>query len=108
MWRESKVRQCMYELTIDECMDLMQHGQVVQIVAPTVSNFAYHIARLGEAWKFRRTFERGSALVKAQDAWCLKAQAAASTGKLSLLEGQDFPSEIELDVIVGMRYMWNY
>jgi hypothetical protein len=44
--------------------------------------------------------------MKAQDAWCLKAQATASTGKLSLLEGQDFPSEIELDVIVGMRYMW--
>jgi hypothetical protein len=39
--------------------------------------------------------------MKAQDNWCLKAQAAASTGKLSLLEGQDFPSELELDVIVG-------
>jgi hypothetical protein len=39
--------------------------------------------------------------LKAQDNWCLKAQAAASTGKLSFLEGQDFPSELELDVIVG-------
>jgi hypothetical protein len=64
----------------------------------TVANY---IARLGEAWRFRRTFERARALMKKQDAWCLQAQAAASTGKLSILEGQDFPSEIELDVIVG-------
>jgi hypothetical protein len=39
--------------------------------------------------------------MKAQDAWCLKAQAAASTGQLSLLEGESFPSSLELDVIVG-------
>ena len=45
--------------------------------------------------------------MKAQDAWCLKAQAAASTEKLALLEGQDFPSEIELDVIVGMQHKRN-
>ena len=56
-----------------------------------------------EAWRFRRTFERGRALMNAQDAWCLKAQAAAATGKLSILEGEDFPSEIELDVIVGIH-----
>lgn len=61
------------------------------------------LARLGEAWRFRRTFERGRALMNAQDAWCLKAQAAAATGKLSILEGEDFPSEIELDVIVGIH-----
>jgi hypothetical protein len=61
------------------------------------------VARLGEAWRFRRTFERGQALMNAQDAWCLKAQAAAATGKLSFLEGEDFPSEIELDVIVGIQ-----
>jgi len=39
--------------------------------------------------------------MKAQDAWCLKAQAAASTGHLSLLEGKEFPSSLELDIIVG-------
>jgi hypothetical protein len=43
--------------------------------------------------------------MKAQDAWCLKAQAAASTGTLSLLKGEEFPSDIELDVIVGMILM---
>lgn len=59
------------------------------------------LARLGEAWRFRRTFERGQALMKAQDEWCLRARAAAATGKLSLLESRDFPSEIELDIIVG-------
>ena len=56
---------------------------------------------MGEAWRFRSTFERARDLIKAQDAWCLKAQAAASTGHLSLLEGKEFPSSLELDVIVG-------
>lgn len=56
---------------------------------------------MGEAWRFRRTFERARDLRKAQDAWCLKAQAAASTGQLSLLAGEEFPSSLELDVIVG-------
>jgi len=39
--------------------------------------------------------------MKAQDEWCLRARAAAATGELSLLESRDFPSEIELDIIVG-------
>ena len=60
-----------------------------------------NVARLGEAWRFRQTFERARALMKAQDNWCLKAQAAASTGKLSIMQEEDFPSELELDVIVG-------
>ena len=71
---------------------------------PTVNYYitlSDSVARLGEAWRFRQTFERAQALLTAQDNWCLKAQAAASTGKLSILEGQDFPSELELDVIVG-------
>jgi hypothetical protein len=68
--------------------------------SPLISSILM-IARLGEAWRFRQTFERGRALMKAQDSWCLKAHASASTGKLSLLEGQEFPSAIELDVIVG-------
>jgi hypothetical protein len=42
--------------------------------------------------------------MSAQDDWCLKAQAAAATGKVSLLGGQEFPSEIELDAIVGMQW----
>jgi hypothetical protein len=57
---------------------------------------------MGEAWRFRQTFERARALMRAQDNWCLKAQAAASTGKLSLLKAEEFPSEIELDAVVGM------
>ena len=57
---------------------------------------------MGEAWRFRQTFERGRALLKAQDAWCLRAQAAASSGKLSIMKGEEFPTVIELDVIVGM------
>ena len=41
--------------------------------------------------------------MKAQDNWCLKAQAAASRGKLSsLMQEEYFPSELELDVIVGI------
>jgi hypothetical protein len=40
--------------------------------------------------------------LKAQDAWCLKAHAAASSGKLSIMKGEEFPSGIELDAIVGM------
>jgi hypothetical protein len=41
--------------------------------------------------------------MKKQDNWCLTAQAAASTGRLSLLEGRElYPSELELDVIVGI------
>lgn len=39
--------------------------------------------------------------MEAQDAWCLKAQAAVSTKKFSIIEGEGFPSQIELDVIVG-------
>ena len=77
-------------------------GLVDRIVLRLWWVIAYGIARLGEAWRFRQTFERGRALMEEQDAWCLKAQAAASTGKLSILEGQNFPSEIELDVIVGI------
>ena len=77
-------------------------GPVDRIVLHLFSIIAHDLARLGEAWRFRQTFERGRALMEEQDAWCLKARAAASTGKLSILEGQDFPSEIELDVIVGM------
>jgi len=42
--------------------------------------------------------------MKAQDNWCLKAQAAASRGKLSTMQDEDFPSELELDVIVGTTY----
>ena len=61
---------------------------------------------MGEAWRFRQTFERARALMRAQDNWCLKAQAAASTGKLSLLEEEVFPSEIELDVVVGTSRRW--
>ena len=45
--------------------------------------------------------------MNAQDAWCFKAKAAASTGDLSLLESEDFPSDIELDVIVGMLRVMN-
>jgi hypothetical protein len=59
-------------------------------------------ARLGEAWRFRQTFESAQTLMKAQDEWCLKAEAAAATGKLSLLKDERFPSDLELDVIVGM------
>jgi hypothetical protein len=81
-------------------MDRLLNGLAVLIVYSLYFQ-PYVLARLGEAWRFRRTFERAQALMKAQDNWCLKAQAAASTGKLSLLEGQDFPSELELDVIVG-------
>ena len=40
--------------------------------------------------------------MKAQDNWCLKAQVAASRGKLSIMEEEEFPSELELDVIVGI------
>jgi hypothetical protein len=57
---------------------------------------------MGEAWKFRQTFDRARALVKAQDEWCIKAAAAASTGNLAILQGQEFPSALELDVIVGV------
>jgi hypothetical protein len=81
---------------------MLSIGLVDRIVLHFCSIFAHDLARLGEAWKFRQTFERGRALMEEQDIWCLKAQAAASTGKLSILEGRDFPSEIELDVIVGM------
>ncbi len=74
-------------------------GLVDQIVMCLRWISANDVARLGE---FQQMFERGQALMEEQDAWCLKAQVAVSTGKLSILEGQDFPSEIELDVIVGM------
>jgi hypothetical protein len=56
---------------------------------------------MGEAWQFRRTFERAQRLLKAQDEWCVKAEAAAISGRLSLLKDEKFPSELELDVIVG-------
>ena len=81
-------------------MEMQSTGQAVQIVKLAFSP-SDSAARLGEAWKFRQTFERARALMKAQDNWCLKAQAAASTGKLSIMQGEDFPSELELDVIVG-------
>lgn len=87
-------------------MEPMPSGPVAPIVCLSRSE-AHYTARLGEAWRFRRTFERGRALMNAQDAWCLKAQAAASTGRLSLLEGEEFPSDIELDVIVGTIFMRN-
>ena len=77
-------------------------GPVDQIVLCVRWISANGVARLGEAWRFRQIFERGRALMEEQDAWCLKAQVAASTGKFSILEGQNFPSKIELDVIVGM------
>jgi hypothetical protein len=105
MWRKPQVRSFISPeiIAIDVSMADLLNGQVDQIVNRTsVLKNTECVARLGEAWRFRRTFERGRALMNSQDAWCLKAQAAAATGKLSLLEGQDFPSEIELDVIVGI------
>jgi len=41
--------------------------------------------------------------MRSQDEWCLRAEAAAATGRLSLLKDEHFPSDLELDVIVGMR-----
>jgi hypothetical protein len=38
-----------------------------------------------------------------QDEWCLKAEAAVATGRTSLLKDEHFPSDLELDVIVGIR-----
>lgn len=40
--------------------------------------------------------------MKAQDEWCLKAEAAASMGRLSSLM-DTFPSDLELDVVVGIH-----
>jgi hypothetical protein len=103
LWRKSEVNKTFPSFThkIEESMEPMRNGLVAQIVRYPQSHI-YDLARLGEAWRFRRTFERGQALMKSQDAWCLKAQAAASTRTLSLLEGEEFPSNIELDVIVGI------
>jgi hypothetical protein len=107
LWREPEVKKHVLPLSheLGESMEAMPSGPVAQIVCFPCFSQAYSTARLGEAWRFRRTFERGQALMKAQDTWCLKAQAAASTGTLSLLKGEEFPSDIELDVIVGMILM---
>jgi hypothetical protein len=103
LWRESKASPCNFSFNeIDEFMVMQFNGLVDRIVLRLCSVIAHGVARLGEAWKFRQTFERGRALMEEQDVWCLKAQVAASTGKLAILEDQDFPSEIELDVIIGM------
>jgi hypothetical protein len=105
--REPEVNKHVLPLSheLGESMEALPSGPVAQIVWFSCISQAYSTARLGEAWRFRRTFERGQALMKAQDAWCLKARAAASTGTLSLLKGEEFPSDIELDVIVGMILM---
>ena len=105
VWRESKVFLRNPEDIINQAgaSTAMQFiGLVDQIVMCLRWVSANDVARLGEAWRFRQIFERGRALMEEQDAWCLKAQVAASTGKFSILEGQNFPSKIELDVIVGM------
>lgn len=70
----------------------MACGENPKRVYPKLTN-----TRMGEAWGFRHRFDEARTLMRAQDAWC----AAASEGS-SAVSGRDFPSDLELETMVGV------